>query len=422
MKKIYTTLLLVLIASLGFAQISTQIVREGKNQLPFQKRTFNTATKAGEGSFWFNYADDLQAYLGVELQYGGSTFLQDSVATIEYSNGNGRPQFYSFAQIFDFTEAIWYDFYDGLSDEGGLPISVPHIKGTSSYSIDSIGCVYAYSWGDNVDPTTVDTLVMTIAATSNMQYQNLTSDGNPAFKQAKLNYNINDATLALPTAPTTYPNFYQVKYPLTINDTTGSSYMYNILPVEGFENITHKTIVVAYSFKSGTPDRDTTKIIGTDINWFSAFYYEDNRPDYNTYGSNTLLSEKSNSMCGMDWSVQTGSWYGKYMSNSLWNGDLKRPGILVHATCDDCAWVGVEETAQKNISVRPNPATDVFTVVLAENTPAQVQLFNIVGQMVFNQTTSEATAKVDVSDLKAGIYMLRVSQNGQTYTSKVVVR
>lgn len=420
MKKIYTTLMLVLLVSLGFAQISTVIVKDGQNQFPVQKRTVNTLERAGAGSWWFSYCDDLQYYMGQELVYGGVTFLSDSVATIQYSDGDGRPQFYSFVQIFDFTEQIWYDLYNGLTTEDGTPIPVPHIGTTSSYNIDSMSCVYAYERGTNVAPTVVDTLVMTIIATSSMEYQNLTSGGNPAFNQAELNYNIADASID----PATHPKFYRVEYPLTIDDTTGGYFIYKNLPVTGFDNLTHKTVAVSYSFKSGTPDRTITSVIGTDVNRFVAYYHEDPRSEYNTYGTTALTSEKSNSMNAMEWSVDDPTYflYGKYIHNKVWNGNLKRPGLSVYATCNDCEWVGVNEADQKNIAVRPNPATDNFTVTLVDNSTATIQLFNIVGQLVSNQITNELTATVNVADLTSGIYMLKVSQSGKTYTTKVVVK
>lgn len=420
MKKIYTTLMLVLIASLSFAQISTINVKDGQNHFPVQKRTMNTLERAGAGSWWFSYCDDLQFYMGQELEYGGVTFLQDSVATIQYSDGDGRPQFYSFVQIFDFTEQIWYDLYNGLTTEDGTPIPVPHIGGTSSYSIDSMSCIYSYSRGTNVAPTVVDTLVMTIMATSTLEYQTLTSGGNPAFKQAKLNYDINGATMS----NASYPKFYQVKYPLTIDDTTGGYFAYKNLPVVGFNNLSHKTVAVAYSFVSGTPNRTLASVVGTDINRFVAYYNEDPRSEYNTNGTTALTSEKSNSMNAMEWSVADATYflYGKYIHNKVWNGNLKRPGISVYASCNDCAWVGVAEADQKNISVRPNPATDNFTVTLVDNTTASIQLYNIVGQMVYSQTTSEQAATINVADLTSGIYMLKVSQSGKTYTTKVVVK
>lgn len=420
MKKIYTTLMLVLIASISFAQISTVTVKEGQTRIPIQKRTENKLERAGAGSWWFSYCDDLQYYMGQELEYGYVTFLQDSVATIEYTSGDGRPQFYSFVQIFDFTEQIWFDLYNGLMTEEGTPIPVPHIGTTASYNIDSMSCIFAYEWGTNVDINNVDTLVMTIIATSSMEYQNLTSGGVTAFKQAKLDYNITDATIAAAA----HPKFYQVKYPLTINDTTGGYFMYKNLPVVGFDNLTHKTVAVAFSFKSGTPNRTIASVIGTDLNRFVAYYNEDPRSEYNTNGTTALTSEKSNSMNAMEWSVDDPTFflYGKYIHNKVWNGNLKRPGLSVYATCNDCEWVGVNEADQKNIAVRPNPATDNFTVTLVDNSTATIQLFNIVGQMVSSQITNELTATVNVADLTAGIYMLKVSQNGKTYTSKVVVK
>jgi hypothetical protein len=424
MKKFYTTLMLVLIASVSFAQISTQTVKEGKNQFPIQKRTLNTAAKAGAGAWWFSYCDDLGIYLGEELEYGGSTFLQDSIATVNYSDGTtGRPQFYSFAQVFDFTEDIWYEMYNGLTDDDGNPIPVPHIGGTSTatFSIDSMGCIYAYSRGTNVPANIVDTLVMTIVGKSSLSYIGITTDGvNTAFKQADIAYNKNDATIA----QSTFTKFYQVKYPLTIDDTTGVNFMYKFLPVEGFDNITEKKIIVAFSFKSGTPNRTLASVLGTDINRFVGFYNEDPRSEFNTNGSSYLVNEKSTSLNAMEWCVADPTYflYNKYIHNRVWNGNYRRPGILVSATCDDCAWVGVSQADQKNITVRPNPATDNFTVTLAENTPARVQLFNIVGQMVYNQNTAEETLTVNVNNLTSGIYMLKVTQNGKTYTSKVVVK
>jgi len=297
---------------------------------------------------------------------------------------------------------------------------VPHIGGSSSYSIDSMSCVYAYERGTNVAPTVVDTLVMTVMATSALEYQTLTSGGNPAFKQAKLNYDINGATMA----NASYPKFYQVKYPLTIDDTTGGYFVYKNLPVVGFGSISNTTVAVAYSFLSGTPNRTLASVVGTDINRFVAYYNEDPRSEYNTNGTTALTSEKSNSMNAMEWSVADATYflYGKYIHNKVWNGNLKRPGISVYASCTDCAWVGVAEADQKNIAVRPNPATDNFTVTLVDNTTASIQLYNIVGQMVYNQTTSEQSATINVADLTSGIYMLKVSQSGKTYTTKVVVK
>ena len=417
MKKIYTTLMLVLIASLSFAQISTVTLKDSGDHYPVKKRTMNTLERAGAGSWWIDYTEDLRAYMGLEtLEYGGVVFLQDSVATVNFTGGDGRPQFYSYAQVYDLTEQVWVDLYNGKTDENGNPVSVPHFGGTQSITIDSMGCTYAYSRGTNVSADIVDTLVMTIIADASLEYVNLTN----YFKQAKLDYYIDGATIA----QSSHPKYYQVKYPLTIDDTTNGYFVTQVFPVTGFENISQKTIAVSFSFISATPNRTLASVVGTDINRFSAFYNKDPRTEFATNGSSLLMNEKSNSMCAMEWNVDdaTYTWYAKYFNNKVWTGNLMRPGLLIHATCNDCQWVGVKEADQKNIAVRPNPATDNFTVTLVDNTTASIQLYNIVGQMVYNQTTSEQAATINVSDLTSGIYMLKVSQSGKTYTTKVVVK
>lgn len=430
MKKIYTTLVLVLIASLSFAQISTMTFQKEKVAPIERNRFVNTPSRAGAGSAWFNFGMGLTYFTGQEIDFGAVSFLQDSTATIVYSdNSTGRPQFHSYAQVFDFDESIWHDMYVGVYDENEEQIEFPYIGGTTQYSIDSMGCYFGYSWGTNVPTTVVDTLIMTIIAHPTLTYTGLTFDGvTTAVKQADIAYDKPDATIAPTLGTTTYSKYYQIKVPLTIDDTTGTSetggtYLSTfVFPVEGFQNITEHKVAISFTYKSGVPNRTLDMLYGTDINKFIAVYDEDPRLEYSTAGSPELINEKSSSLNGNKYSRSTGSFGGKYMTNAIWDGKLMRPTIYLYASCADCAWVGVEETAQKNITVRPNPATSNFTLELAENTPAQVQLFNIVGQMVYNQTTTEATVNVNVNDLKAGIYMLRVNQNGQTYTSKVVVK
>jgi hypothetical protein len=53
---------------------------------------------------------------------------------------------------------------------------------------------------------------------------------------------------------------------------------------------------------------------------------------------------------------------------------------------------------------------------------AQIQLFNLMGQVVYSDNVNTATTIVNVNNLNSGIYMLRVTQNGKVYTSKVIVK
>ena len=90
-------------------------------------------------------------------------------------------------------------------------------------------------------------------------------------------------------------------------------------------------------------------------------------------------------------------------------------------SCTNCEIVNVPELEKNNPTVYPNPATNNFTVNLGNDEKANIELFNIVGQMVYSETIT-GSAQVNVANLHSGVYMLKVNQNGKTYTTKVVVK
>ena len=83
--------------------------------------------------------------------------------------------------------------------------------------------------------------------------------------------------------------------------------------------------------------------------------------------------------------------------------------------------MNVPEIEKNNMTVYPNPATNKFTVDLGNDEKANIQLFNLVGQMVYNETIT-GRADVKVANLHSGVYMLKVNQNGKISTTKVVVK
>ncbi|MGI6319455.1 MAG: T9SS type A sorting domain-containing protein [Bacteroidales bacterium] len=84
--------------------------------------------------------------------------------------------------------------------------------------------------------------------------------------------------------------------------------------------------------------------------------------------------------------------------------------------------VGIEEADNSSISVYPNPAESVVNVKLNSNETAKISIINIVGQTVQTVSTNMTQNTFDVSNLDAGIYLVRVEQSGIVYTKKVVVK
>lgn len=80
---------------------------------------------------------------------------------------------------------------------------------------------------------------------------------------------------------------------------------------------------------------------------------------------------------------------------------------------------GVDEAALSNIAIYPNPAKDVLTIK-AENL-ANVMIYNSLGQKIFAKTLDGNEANIDMSSFDAGIYMVRISADGNEVVKKISV-
>ena len=81
--------------------------------------------------------------------------------------------------------------------------------------------------------------------------------------------------------------------------------------------------------------------------------------------------------------------------------------------------LSVEEFSLENsVSIYPNPTNDIITVDVANAINVNsLEIFNIVGKRVMKTNTA---GTVDLSDLNAGVYMLRVQTDEGVVTKKVI--
>ncbi len=82
-----------------------------------------------------------------------------------------------------------------------------------------------------------------------------------------------------------------------------------------------------------------------------------------------------------------------------------------------------------NISIFPNPATDItnFVIELKENTDVEIQLFDLQGRMIKtfkynNLPKGKTTKQFNCSDLRAGIYIINMRANNETYNTRLIVQ
>jgi uncharacterized repeat protein (TIGR01451 family) len=128
------------------------------------------------------------------------------------------------------------------------------------------------------------------------------------------------------------------------------------------------------------------------------------------------------------------------LSYSWSNGDtlqdiqVYETGILVVTVTDasgcsnsfsfDVAGIpwGIDDVRSSiNFTLLPNPANNMVSVILAGATPAQLKLYNTIGEVVLQHTTTQANTPINISGLPAGIYFVQVETEKGTAVKRLVV-
>lgn len=99
--------------------------------------------------------------------------------------------------------------------------------------------------------------------------------------------------------------------------------------------------------------------------------------------------------------------------------EIEEGFIIPCAPCDEEGDVDNVESAAK-FTIAPNPTSGEFTITLAENVEAAVEVINMAGQIVASQKI-KGNATIDKS-LSAGIYTVIVKSEGEVSTQKLVVK
>ncbi len=73
------------------------------------------------------------------------------------------------------------------------------------------------------------------------------------------------------------------------------------------------------------------------------------------------------------------------------------------------------------ISIYPNPNNGTFTVKHADKQTMKVEIFSILGTKVYSSTSENGDLTVDLEDKAKGIYLVKVTVNGVTTTTKITV-
>ncbi|MDA9289573.1 T9SS type A sorting domain-containing protein [Polaribacter sp.] len=80
---------------------------------------------------------------------------------------------------------------------------------------------------------------------------------------------------------------------------------------------------------------------------------------------------------------------------------------------------GIDDQDLVSLNMYPNPASDVLNIS-AQNTINTVEIYNVLGQKVIRMNIEDTSAEINVSNLNAGIYLIKYEINNRTSTKKFV--
>ena len=83
--------------------------------------------------------------------------------------------------------------------------------------------------------------------------------------------------------------------------------------------------------------------------------------------------------------------------------------------------IGTLKAALTEVSIYPNPATDVLNIV-SNNTINRVRILNSVGQIMFNSELNNTILNVNTTNYQSGIYFIQLETNDGIITEKVTIK
>ncbi len=84
------------------------------------------------------------------------------------------------------------------------------------------------------------------------------------------------------------------------------------------------------------------------------------------------------------------------------------------------ATLSVKQNSIAGLKVYPNPVTNGTLFISTDNnTTKSVAVYDVLGKQVINTI---ATSSVNVSSLKSGVYMVKITEDGKTATRKIVIQ
>ena len=84
--------------------------------------------------------------------------------------------------------------------------------------------------------------------------------------------------------------------------------------------------------------------------------------------------------------------------------------------------VGIKDMEINNLNIYPNPVTDYLTISIpGSQSKLETSIFNLLGELVLFQNSTEQETTLDVSNLVSGVYVVELKLGNKTSIRKIVI-
>ncbi|QIP17895.1 T9SS type A sorting domain-containing protein [Spirosoma aureum] len=106
-----------------------------------------------------------------------------------------------------------------------------------------------------------------------------------------------------------------------------------------------------------------------------------------------------------------------------WQRTIELTGREVYLCRFDMSAVTATEPVLGSVTVSPNPVSTVVTLTFPQlpNTPTELELFTIQGQSVVKKAVNSVKELLNVAQLPAGLYILRIQNTTESHTQRILV-
>ncbi|HNW88301.1 MAG TPA: FISUMP domain-containing protein [Bacteroidales bacterium] len=94
-------------------------------------------------------------------------------------------------------------------------------------------------------------------------------------------------------------------------------------------------------------------------------------------------------------------------------------GFSIRCVCNVLV-TDVNDNNLNQIDIYPNPVSDKFYIDVAERQGLKMQLYNVVGACVLQRELNNTKEEINISNLAAGMYIIKVTGAGLTVQEKII--